>query len=92
MRTTKTQRTIKELSEFLAKTGYTVEESIYSPHRINIREPNGTLKMNRMRLMPRKATRIAYAIHARYWGLVSSGRIKENEAEQHHSEEDSVQG
>lgn len=72
MRITKTQRTIKELSDFLAKTGYTVEESIYSPHRINIREPNGTLKMNRMRLMPRKATRIAHAIYARHYGLNKS--------------------
>lgn len=69
MRTTKTQRTIRELSQFLAKTGYTVEESIYSPHRINIREPDGTLKMNRMRLMPHKATKIAYALYARYYGL-----------------------
>lgn len=72
MRITKTQRTIKELSDFLAKIGYTVEESIYSPHRINIREPNGILKPNRMRLMPRKATRIAHAIYARYYGLNKS--------------------
>jgi hypothetical protein len=74
MRTTKTQRTIKELSEFLAKTGYTVEESLYSPHRINIREPNGTIKTSRMRLIPRKATRIAHAIYARYYGL---SRVKD---------------
>lgn len=78
MRITKTKRTIKELSEFLAKTGYTVEESMYSPQRINIREPNGTLKPNRMRLMPRKATRIAHAIYARYWGLYS-GKAKQSE-------------
>ena len=71
MRTTKTQRAVKELSEFLAKTGYTVEESEFSPHRINIREPDGTLKPNRMRLMPRKATRVAHALYARYYGLGS---------------------
>lgn len=71
MRTTKTKRTVKELSDFLAKTGYKVEESQYSKHRINIREPNGECKASRMRLMPRKATKIAHAIYARHFGLAS---------------------
>jgi hypothetical protein len=77
MRTTKTQKTVKELSQFLAKTGYTVEESQFSPHRINTREPNGTLKTNRMRLMPRRATKIAHAIYVRYWGLKAQTSSKE---------------
>lgn len=79
MRTTKTQKTVKELSQFLAKTGYTVEESQFSPHRINIREPNGILKPNRMRLMPRKATNIAHCIYARYWGLKAQTKHEEQE-------------
>lgn len=78
MRETKARRTIRELNKFLEKTGFTVEESQFSPHRINIRHPDGTVKTSNMRLMPRKATKRAYAIHARHWGSAQVTK-RENE-------------